>query len=107
MRQKKSRSFNFLVEMVISIFFFSIASIVCVQLFAQGVMRNNKAIRVTEATFIAQNAAEAIKGGYELDVVEEGYIRTVTNEGNIYTITVSDGEETLVEMSVYGGAYEQ
>ena len=60
-RTEKSKSTLFLMEMVLVILFFAIASAVCVQLFVRAHFISAEGTDLTAAVREAQNAAEAFK----------------------------------------------
>lgn len=63
---QKGRSFSksgpFLIELIISILFFSVASAVCMQLFVQAHLVSKESNDTNMAVITAQTAAECIKG---------------------------------------------
>lgn len=75
-KQKKTRSFNFLIELLINVFFFMLASIVVVQMFVISDSKSKRAIILDKGTLLAQNIAEkyqfeSIKNfDYEIDEYE-------------------------------------
>lgn len=56
---KHSRSTLFLLELIIAIFFFSIASTVCIQLFAKSHLMSQQTINENHAVTQTQNLAES------------------------------------------------
>ncbi|MEA5002672.1 MAG: hypothetical protein VB081_04155 [Christensenella sp.] len=60
MQQSKSKLF--LIELIIIILFFSIASAVCMNIFARGKVYSNQSTQTTMATLLCQQAAETFKG---------------------------------------------
>ena len=58
-RNKGSKSSLFLIELIITVFFFSLTSIVCVRLFLYARSISDSACRTTAAVHLAQNAAES------------------------------------------------
>ncbi len=63
----KSKSGLFLIELIISILFFSLGSIVCIQMFVASYVIGEDSTRLTSAVVAAQSAAEIYKnGGSEL-----------------------------------------
>ncbi len=59
--EKKSRSMNFLVEMLIVLLFFSLSMIVCVQLFLGASQRSELASDLSVSTLIGESVAEQLK----------------------------------------------
>lgn len=67
---KHSRSSLFLMEMIIAILFFSLASAVCIQLFAKAHLLSTHTVDQNHAVIWAQNLAEAyLSGEGDLDAV--------------------------------------
>ena len=65
---RHSRSSLFLMEMIIAILFFSLASAVCIQLFAKSHLLNGRTVNQNHAVVQAQNLAEsylALEGDLE------------------------------------------
>lgn len=58
----KSRTALFLMELIIAILFFSIASAVCMQLFAKAHLTSVKTQELNKAVALAQSYAETFKG---------------------------------------------
>lgn len=56
---KHSRSSLFLMEMIIAILFFSLASAVCIQLFAKSHLLSTQTVNQNQAVIQAQNLAES------------------------------------------------
>ena len=67
---KKSRSFLFLIEMLIVTVFFSLSSIVCVQLFVKAKSYNQQAIDLNNATMMMQSTVESLRSGIEVENVD-------------------------------------
>lgn len=65
---KHSRSSLFLMEMIVAILFFSLASAVCIQLFAKSHTLSKQTVSQNQAIIQAQNLAEsylALEGDFE------------------------------------------
>lgn len=58
----KSRTSLFLMELIIAILFFSLASAVCMQLFAKAHLTSMKTKELNHAVLIAQSYAEVMRG---------------------------------------------
>lgn len=58
---RHSRSGIFLMELIVCLLFFSIASAVCVQLFVKAQMLNQESVQLGEACAIAENIVEEYK----------------------------------------------
>lgn len=58
---KKSRSFNFLIELLIVIVFFTISAIVCVNIFYQADRKSSLAANTTDAALSVENIVESLK----------------------------------------------
>ena len=61
MKNRRSRSTLFLMELIIAIFFFAITSAVCAQLFAKAHQVSHKTTQLTHAINQAQSIAEAFR----------------------------------------------
>lgn len=61
MESRKKHSNLFLMELIIAIFFFSIISAVCVQLFSEAYSLSKKSTDLTKAVNITSNLAEGIR----------------------------------------------
>ena len=63
MRSRRSlKSGLFLIELIIMILFFAIASAICVRLFVHAHLTAKASTDLSQAVFISQSAAETIKG---------------------------------------------
>ena len=60
-RRIQRRSNIFLMEIIISILFFSIASAVCIQLFAKAKLQSDNTAALNKAVLAASSAAEALE----------------------------------------------
>lgn len=69
MRQPRTHSGSslFLMELILAILFFSVASAVCVQLFARAHTASEQSAALNRAVLAAESAAEAFKGAADLD----------------------------------------
>lgn len=76
-----SKASLFLIELIISLFFFSLASVVCVRLFLYAHKVSTDSRRETLAVQISQNAAECFIAA---DGVEEEFLK-------LYDLTLSSG----------------
>lgn len=73
---KKTRFYNFTIELLIMIVFFIMASIVCVMLFVSGVGLKDKAIKKNEALLKAQSLVEeyrSCKNIKDLEYIEDDF----------------------------------
>lgn len=61
MRTRGSRTSLFLMELLLVLLFFSIASAVCVRVFTAAKLKSEASANLTAATFAAQSAAESWK----------------------------------------------
>ena len=69
MRQPRTHSGSslFLMELILAILFFSVASAVCVQLFARAHTASEQSAALNRAVLAAESAAESFKGADDLD----------------------------------------
>ena len=65
--KRQSHSNALLVELLIVVLFFMLASTILLQLFTAARTQSAKAEALTEATFLAQNLAESCQGNGSLD----------------------------------------
>lgn len=77
--EKKSRSFNFLIELLIVIVFFTISAIVCVNVFYQAKSKSVLASNISKATLEVQNIAEGLK-------VDDKILNNFEYESGVYTL---------------------
>ena len=99
--QKKSRSFNFLIELLIVIVFFTISSIVCVNIFYQADLRSKKANNITDASLEMENIIESLKK--DDDILDDGKMvdgKIIFDHGN-YKIDI----EQIAEIESHKGRY--
>ncbi|MBQ5850508.1 MAG: hypothetical protein IIW54_06810 [Lachnospiraceae bacterium] len=82
-----SRSGLFLIELIISIFFFIVASAIVIQLFAKAHFISTDAIDINHALFHTQNISEIFIGNNgDFKSLKTEYTETL-NDTNIYSIT--------------------
>lgn len=77
MRQHSKASL-FLIELIVSILFFAMASALCIQIFAKAKQIDEEGIDKSHASLVASNIVET----YHSNQLEQLY--TVDQEGNIY-----------------------
>lgn len=82
----RNKTSLFLMEMIVVILFFSVASAVCVQIFAYGEEKSRRSRDLTNAVIQVQNATQLIKSSNgTLEAVEEYYnIEAQNNAAFIY-----------------------
>ena len=74
MNKQSSRSSLFLIELVLSIFFFIIAAAICLQLFVKTYFLSRETIEINQAVLWSQNLAETFLGGMgDYSIVKELY----------------------------------
>ena len=82
--KRASKSELFLMELIFSILFFSIASAVCVTLFVHARLTSIESTQLTAATLQAQSAAETFKSvNADLDQVADLLNAQQTSEGSL------------------------
>lgn len=125
MNGRMTKTGLFLMELLLVILFFSIASVVCLRMFATAGLRGRSAVSLSEAVVVAQSAAESFRaananpqqtaalldGNYDgINVVQffdatwhpsrsvcaEGYELVLTAQGNAAEICVSDAADQLI-----------
>ncbi len=94
---KNTHSFNFLLELIIVILFFTFSSIVFVGLFAKAYQMNEEASVKAEASYALQNIAEEFKMTGRLD----SFDKKDMNES--YQISVSIEDEDCTIEAIYEG----
>ena len=101
---KHSKASLFLMEMILVLLFFSLASCICVQLFVKSNLLSNKTKELTCAVGLAQNAAEAFYGTdgdiQQMASLFPGSIAssedaslTIYKDGYVCTVAVSDSSD--------------
>lgn len=100
------RSNLFLLELVFSVFLFTVCAAVCVGLLLYARSMSQESSRLTQAVYLAQSTAEALRAGASdaLPSVPEGYAVTPSlsgAEGLISgTITVSYEDKDIYTLTV-------
>ncbi len=106
MSQKEHRSSLFLLELILVIFFFSLASAICIQLFVKAHLTEKKTKELNRAVPLAQSGAEAfhsVSGNLEelVDLFPEG---SMSVDGNSFQIFYDAGwqpsEEGVYALSI-------
>lgn len=81
--EKKSRSFNFLIELLIVIVFFTISVIVCVNVFYQAKGKSALATNISEASLGVLNVVEGLK-------VDDSILDSARYENGLYVLECDD-----------------
>lgn len=89
----KSKSSLFLMEIMFAVLFFSIASAVCLQLFARAYTLSQDTVTLDRTVSICQSAA-AVLGGADMDTFCEIYDRGQW-QGSTYIVPFDSGNGTL------------
>lgn len=76
--KRHSKASLFLLELIIAILFFAMASALCIQIFAKAKQINDDGLKQSHASIIASSIVET----YRSNQLEEFY--TIDQEGNIY-----------------------
>lgn len=100
---KNTHSFNFLLELIIVILFFTCSSIVFVGLFAKAYQMNEEARIKSEVSMEVQNLVEEFKSTGSLEqanIESEDYTISTTVEGNDCHIEAIYGNEMIEEVNV-------
>ena len=86
----------FLIELIISILFFAVASSVCVQFFVKARLMSREAAQLTEAVAACTTASETIASGDSLETVSDR-INTVYPgcQADLTTLLTDGGTQTL------------
>ena len=102
MNKAKSRTSLVLMELIITILFFSLASAVCVQLFVRAHLTSNETKKLNEAINITQSIAEVMNGtDGSLTSVQNHYPNAVGDDD--YFVIYYD--ENFKETDDYENAY--
>ncbi|MCM1024796.1 MAG: hypothetical protein NC432_00015 [Roseburia sp.] len=97
---KHSRSSLFLMELIIAILFFSLASAVCIQLFARSHLLSRETVNQNNAITQAQNLAESwYAAGGSLDAMLLMLDGSAPTDGGNGIFTVFDSDWNAVESS--------
>lgn len=73
MKESGSRFSLFLMELIIDLFLFVLCSAVCVGLLLHARSMSLESTRLTQAVYLAQSTAEALRAGSALPEAPEGY----------------------------------
>lgn len=99
-----SKSGLFLMELIVAILFFSLASAICIQLFVKADAMNDESIRKKEASSIAGNLIELYKSEYPVDK-EWLYFNEKGNpcekNTSTYKVHLKENEQTLTVQVYY------
>lgn len=109
---KHSKASLFLMELILVLLFFSIASCICVQLFVKSGILSTKTKQLTYAVGMAQNTAEvfyatdgdmnAIATLYsDCPVTFDGPALSYSKDGYCCTLTVSSTEDNFLEGDIH------
>ena len=104
--EKKTRSFNFLLEMVVCLFFFTICALGSVFIFYQANALSKQAQNKTAANLLLVDTIEKLRVGKDVnDDQNDALILTVTKEQSIttaynryatYNIVISDSDNHVL-----------
>ncbi len=94
---KNTHSFNFLLELIIVILFFTFSSIVFVGLFAKAYQMNEEASVKAKASYALQNIAEEFKMTGSIDSFDK------KDMNDSYQISVSIEDEDCTIETIYEG----
>ncbi len=97
---KNTHSFNFLLELIIVILFFTFSSIVFVGLFAKAYQMNEEASVKAEASYVLQNIAEEFKMTGSVDSFDKKDMKDMNDS---YQISVSIEDEDCTIEAIYEG----
>lgn len=82
MKESGSRFSLFLMELVIDLFLFVLCAAVCVGLLLHARSMSLESTRLTQAVYLAQSTAEALRAGDTLPEAPEGYRCEVSQTGD-------------------------
>lgn len=95
MKESGSRFSLFLMELVIDLFLFVLCAAVCVGLLLHARSMSLESTRLTQAVYLAQSTAEALRAGDALPEAPEGY-RCQVNQ-------TEDGGLSAAEIEIFWG----
>lgn len=115
---KHSKASLFLMEMILVLLFFSLASGICAQLFVKSNLLSNKTKEITCAVGMAQNAAEAFYGTngdvVEMSTLFPGSIASVENasltfykDAYVCTVSVYDTADGFLMGDIYVSSLDE
>lgn len=103
MKLIKTKSYNFLLEMLVVIILFTFCSIIFVELFALSSNKGNKATIINNALNDVETYASYIKNGQDVkeEYIYDDYLINITKLSYGYNIkaTYNDGE-TIISVDV-------
>lgn len=103
MRERQNtRSSLFLIELILAILFFSLASAVCIQVFVKAHFMSQSARELTLGSNYASSAAEVLAhtdGSYE--AVKELLPKALKKDGSIFFCYDKDGKSCSQKEAVY------
>lgn len=74
----------FLLELIIAILFFALASAVCVQIFVKSHLMSQQASQLNHAVNIASSAAQTIDSGSDMAEINDNLIAVFGEDSHIY-----------------------
>lgn len=110
-KYQKQHSGLFLIELIVSILFFSLAAALCLQLFAKASLKSTQSTQLTHAVLIATSAAEAVENGcIDADALSEYFSEASVENGRMrvyyddsWQMTSSDDGKYVLEVSFVDG----
>ena len=100
MKESGSRFSLFLMELVIDLFLFVLCAAVCVGLLLHARSMSLESTQLTQAVYLAQSAAEALRNGGGLPEVPEGY-RCQVSRGETDGLSTAEIEIFWGDTSLY------
>ena len=100
MKESGSRFSLFLMELVIDLFLFVLCAAVCVGLLLHARSMSLESTRLTQAVYLAQSAAEALRAGDALPQALEGY-RCQVSQGEADGLSTAEIEIFWGDTSLY------
>lgn len=100
--RQNNRSSLFLIELILAILFFSLASAVCVQVFVKAHFISQSAAELTMGTSYATSAAEVLSGtDGSLEAVRKYFPDVLEDNGSLCVYYDENGESCSRDKSVY------
>lgn len=99
MKRETRKTSLLMIELISAILIFSVCCAICVGLFVEADRESKNSARLTQAVFLAQNAAELLNGDYDQNLTDVLGARAV---GNIYTAQFDEDWQPTSGIGRYG-----
>ena len=99
MNSETKKTSLLMIELISAILIFSVCCAICVGLFVEADRESKNSARLTQAVFLAQNAAELLNGDYERNLTAALGARAA---GNTYTAQFDEDWQPTSGVGRYG-----